>query len=311
MVVRLWKWFIGWTEGFGIDVLPTDGPLVCGLVWVKLTVHVEEEWFVLVASNFFPSRSSINLRSNSLVLFACLSNAEVIMFWTSLREGDGLGHTSCITLGLVKMIGVVSFRTVPCHVTTQRERKSSSRLEWYASNVLRPSSVKVSKVGLRMLPLSRSDPLWLEFPPFMLDVLEVVDSPAESPKYVTTWIERESEAPAQNSRNRIIQFLEPDSPVLSGPTAVRGTTGLQRGSLSSGQAMSGQWRRLNRNNQGIKAASSRSNRRKEEKLENLGQKVGKVKIRLIVLMLYYNRLWPILIQAAGHSSLGRIRPNLL
>jgi hypothetical protein len=37
-----------------------------------------------------------------------------------------------------------------------------------------------------MLPLSRSDPLWLEFPPFMLDVLEVVDSPAESPKYVTT-----------------------------------------------------------------------------------------------------------------------------
>jgi hypothetical protein len=72
------------------------------------------------------------------------------------------------------MIGVVSFRTVPCCVTSQRERKSSSRLVWYASNALRPSSVKVSKVGLRMLPLSRSDPLWLEFPSLMLDVLEVV-----------------------------------------------------------------------------------------------------------------------------------------
>jgi hypothetical protein len=33
-----------------------------------------------------------------------------------------------------------------------------------------------------MLPLSRSDPLLSEFLPFKLDVLEVVDSPAESPK---------------------------------------------------------------------------------------------------------------------------------
>jgi hypothetical protein len=40
--------------------------------------------------------------------------------------------------------------------------------------VLRSSSIKVSKVGLRMLPLSRSNPLLLEFPLFMLDVLEVV-----------------------------------------------------------------------------------------------------------------------------------------
>jgi hypothetical protein len=50
----------------------------------------------------------------------------------------------------------------------------------YASNALRPSSVKVSKVDLRMLLLLRSDPLLPEFPPFTLDVLEVVDSPAES-----------------------------------------------------------------------------------------------------------------------------------
>jgi hypothetical protein len=100
----------------------------------------------------------------------------------SLREGDGLGRTSGITSGLVKTISVVSLRTVPCRVTSQRERKSSSRLTRYASNALRPSSIKVSKVDLSMLPLSRSDSLWSEFPPFMLDVLEVVNSPAESPK---------------------------------------------------------------------------------------------------------------------------------
>jgi hypothetical protein len=80
------------------------------------------------------------------------------------------------------MIGIVFLRTVPCHVTSQQERKSSSRLAWYATNALRPSSVRVSKVGLRILPLSRSDPLLLEFPPFMLDVLEVIDSLAESSK---------------------------------------------------------------------------------------------------------------------------------
>jgi hypothetical protein len=34
----------------------------------------------------------------------------------------------------------------------------------------------VSKIGLRMLPLSRPDPLLLEFPPFILDMLEVVDA---------------------------------------------------------------------------------------------------------------------------------------
>jgi hypothetical protein len=39
---------------------------------------------------------------------------------------------------------------------------------------------------LRMLPFSRSDSLWPEFPPFILDVLEVVDSPTESLKYVHT-----------------------------------------------------------------------------------------------------------------------------
>jgi hypothetical protein len=51
-----------------------------------------------------------------------------------------------------------------------------------------------------MLPLSMSDPLWLKFPPFMLDVLEVVDSLVESPKYVATRIRHESEAVAQDRK---------------------------------------------------------------------------------------------------------------
>jgi hypothetical protein len=32
MVVWLWKWFTSWVEGFGIDMPPADGRLVCGLV---------------------------------------------------------------------------------------------------------------------------------------------------------------------------------------------------------------------------------------------------------------------------------------
>jgi hypothetical protein len=47
-----------------------------------------------------------------------------------------------------------------------------------------------------MLPLSRSDPLLPEFPPFMLDMLEVVDSPVKSPKCVHTPNEQELEVPA-------------------------------------------------------------------------------------------------------------------
>jgi hypothetical protein len=43
-------------------------------------------------------------------------------------------------------------------------------------------SVKVSKVGLMMLFLSRSDLLVPEFSPFMLDVREVVNSPVKLPK---------------------------------------------------------------------------------------------------------------------------------
>jgi hypothetical protein len=57
-----------------------------------------------------------------------------------------------------------------------------------------------------MLFLSRLDPLVLEFPPFMIDVYEVVDSLAESSKYVCTRIRQEPEASVQNRKNRTLRF---------------------------------------------------------------------------------------------------------
>jgi hypothetical protein len=78
-----------------------------------------------------------------------------------------------------------------------------------------------------MLPLSRSDLLLPEFPPFMLDGLEVVNSPAESPKCVSTRNEQELKAPIQNCRNQTVQFHEQDTSVLSRPVAIRGTVGLR------------------------------------------------------------------------------------
>jgi hypothetical protein len=32
IVVQLWKWFTSWAEGLGIEVLPSNAPLVFGLV---------------------------------------------------------------------------------------------------------------------------------------------------------------------------------------------------------------------------------------------------------------------------------------
>jgi hypothetical protein len=46
--------------------------------------------------------------------------------------------------------------------------------------------------------LLKSDLLLSKFPPFMLVVLKVVDSPAESQKCVRTRNEQEPEAPARN-----------------------------------------------------------------------------------------------------------------
>jgi hypothetical protein len=32
MVVWLWRWFTNWAKGLGMDMPPTNGSLVCGLV---------------------------------------------------------------------------------------------------------------------------------------------------------------------------------------------------------------------------------------------------------------------------------------
>jgi hypothetical protein len=66
---------------------------------------------------------------------------------------------------------------------------------------------------------------------FMLDVLDVVNSPAESAKCVHTRNEQESEAPAQNWVNRIVRSCKLDSSVASAPTTVRGTVGSSEGVL--------------------------------------------------------------------------------
>jgi hypothetical protein len=60
-------------------------------------------------------------------------------------------------------------------------------------------------------------------------VLEVVDSPVELQKCAATRNEQRPEAPAQNSRNWTVRFQEPDGPVLSRPTTVRGAAGLRQG----------------------------------------------------------------------------------
>jgi hypothetical protein len=72
-----------------------------------------------------------------------------------------------------------------------------------------------------MLFLSRSDPLVSEFPPFILDVREVVDSSTESLS-VCTQNEQDLKAPVQNRKKWALRFQELDYPVSSGPMTVRG-----------------------------------------------------------------------------------------
>jgi hypothetical protein len=85
---------------------------------VKLKVQEEEEVLTLELESFFPSRSSINLHTNSSLLFACLSNAKLIMDGTSSRESGGLGHTSSVTSVLRMMIVIVSLRMAPYRITS-------------------------------------------------------------------------------------------------------------------------------------------------------------------------------------------------
>jgi hypothetical protein len=91
---------------------------------------------------------------------------------------------------------------------------------------------------------------------------------------VDTWIEQESEAPARKRKNQAVRFLKPDLSILSGHMAVRGTSGLQRGSsppakwrLNGGEART-------MTTQGVEVTANRSNRRKRKVEEKLGQKIN-------------------------------------
>jgi hypothetical protein len=124
--------------------------------------------------------------------------------------------------------------------------------------------------------LSRSDPLLPEFSPFMLDMLEVVDSPAELPKCVATWNEQESEAPARNYKNRTARFEKLDGPDLSRSTTVKGTTGLRWGApplakwhMDGGEA----WTTTTLE---VVTVNSRSNQRKNKKNRKTRAKGWKV-----------------------------------
>jgi hypothetical protein len=77
----------------------------------------------------------------------------------------------------------------------------------------------------------------------MLDGLEAVDPPVESPKCIRTRNEQEPKALAQNYRNQTVQFGKSNDLILSEPTTVRGVAGLRQGApplakwhLDSGEA---------------------------------------------------------------------------
>jgi hypothetical protein len=121
---------------------------------------------------FFPSRSFINLHNSSSIFFAYLSNTKSIINWISLWEGDGSGRTTGITSDLLKMIGVVSLRTVLCSVTSQHERKNSSRLMRYASNVLRPPPSGCRRYVWGYCPYRGRICCWQSFHPSSLTYLK-------------------------------------------------------------------------------------------------------------------------------------------
>jgi hypothetical protein len=75
---------------------------------------------------------------------------------------------------------------LPCHFATWEEELL--KISEVSFECLAALFRQVSKVGLRMLFLLKSDSLLPEFPPFMLDVLEVLDSPVELPKCVATGV---------------------------------------------------------------------------------------------------------------------------
>jgi hypothetical protein len=201
MVIWLWKWFIGWAYGFGILVLPADVPLVWGLVWEKLIAQEEEEELTLKSISFF----SVPLFYQSTHKF---SIAPCLPIWHRINHRLNVierkrwvrPYLGCY-LGLVDddRRGVLEHEPLSCHLITQVEELIQIGVVGLERLAILP--VKVLKVGLMMLFLSRLDLLTSESHFFMLEGWEVVDSLVESPKCVGTWIEQESKASIRNSRN--------------------------------------------------------------------------------------------------------------
>jgi hypothetical protein len=76
-----------------------------------------------------------------------------------------------------------------------------------------------------------------------VSTIHVVDSPAESAKCVCTQNEQELEPSAQNKANQILWFGKPESLVLSGLAAVRGTVDSSEGVLLPGKWRLTRWER--------------------------------------------------------------------
>jgi hypothetical protein len=68
------------------------------------------------------------------------------------------------------------------------------------------------------------DRIWVIYQQYLIKIW-----PLLALEYVRTQNEQRPEVPARSYRNQTIRFEKPDSPVLSEPTAVRGTAVLRRG----------------------------------------------------------------------------------
>jgi hypothetical protein len=89
--------------------------------------------------------------------------------------------------------------------------------------------------------------------------------------------EQEPEAPARNWRNWTVRFGKPNGPVLSGPTTVKGPTGLRRCAPPSAKWYLDGGEAWTMTTLEVVAVNSRSNWRKMKKIEKLGQKYEKYK----------------------------------
>jgi hypothetical protein len=112
---------------------------------------------------------------------------------------------------------------------------------------------------------------------------------------VATRIEHESETPAQNSRNRTVGFLEPDSPVLSRPTTIRRAARLRRDAPPPAKWRLNGAEAWTTTTLEVVAVAKRSNWRENEKNKKIRAKVWKNVNSIDLIDDNYNRLWPMYI----------------